>query len=247
MSSYGPLAKIYDDFTYDVDYEQFADFYESCFKARGKTVKTLLDVGCGTGTLTLILAKRGYDMIAADASEDMLCVAQEKSLEIPGITRPMFLCQSMTELDLYGTVDAAISSLDAVNYLPPEDIPEFLDLLHLFIDPSGVFIFDINSPERLRSLDGSISVDEDEDKLCLWRADFDEEENALFYGMDIFTKRGRFWQRSSEEHAEYLHEPEKLRELLTKAGFTNIEICSDGPQSELGRLFIIADNTPHEA
>ena len=247
MASYGPLAKIYDDLTYDVDYEQFADFYENCFKARGKTVKSLLDVGCGTGSLTLILAKRGYDMIAADASEDMLCVAQEKSLELTGITRPMFLCQSMTELDLYGTVDAAVSSLDALNYLPSEEAPDFFDLLHLFIDPNGVFVFDINSPERLRSLDGSISVDEDEEKLCLWRAEFDEEENALFYGMDIFTKRGRLWQRSFEEHAEYVHEPETLKEQLTNAGFINIQIISDGPQNELGRLFFIAENTPHEA
>lgn len=245
MSAYGPLAPVYDKFTSDIRYEDFADFYEKVFKTREKTVKTLLDIGCGTGTLTVMLAQRGYEMVAADSSSDMLCIAQEKFSAVANVIPPLFLCQSMTELDLYGTVDAAVSCLDAVNYLEPENLPELFRLLHLFIEPGGIFIFDINSPERLRSLDGFTSVDEDENSLCLWRADFDEEEKALYYGMDIFTRRGRFWQRSFEEHVEYCHEPANLVELLVSAGFSNTEICVDGPQSELGRLFIIAENTPH--
>lgn len=245
MCAYGPLAPLYDDLTNDVNYNDFADFYEDCFKRRNKTVKTILDVACGTGTLTCLLAQRGYEMIAVDDSADMLSVAQEKSAMQGGITPPLFLCQSMTELDLYGTVDAAVSCLDAINYLPPEDVPELFSLLHLFIEPDGIWIFDINSPERLRSLDGYTSVDEDEDKLCLWRADFDEEENALYYDMDIFTRRGRLWQRSFEEHIEYAHSPETLEKQLLEAGFCKITVCTDGPQSELGRLFIIAENTPH--
>ncbi len=245
MTPYGPLAPVYDKFTSDIRYEDFADFYEKVFRARGKTVKALLDVGCGTGTLTAIMAQRGYEMVAADSSSDMLCIAQEKFSTLKNVIPPLFLCQSMTELDLYGTVDATVSCLDAVNYLEPSGLPELFRLLHLFIEPGGLFIFDINSPERLKSLDGYTSVDEDENSLCLWRADFDEDENALYYGIDIFTRRGRFWQRSFEEHVEYCHEPQKLTELLTAAGFSNTEICLDGPQSELGRLFIIAENTPH--
>jgi len=245
MGAFGPLAPVYDKFTSDIRYEDFADFYERVFTARGKTVKTLLDVGCGTGTLTAMMAQRGYEMVAADSSSDMLCIAQEKFSELSNVIPPLLLCQSMTELDLYGTVDATVSCLDAVNYLLPSDLPELFRLLHLFIESGGLFVFDINSPERLRSLDGFTSVDEDENSLCLWRADFDEEEKALFYGMDIFTRRGRFWQRSFEEHVEYCHEPAQLLELLASAGFTNAEICTDGPQSELGRIFIIAENTPH--
>lgn len=245
MSAYGPLAPVYDKFTSDICYEDFADFYEKVFRSRNKNVKTLLDVGCGTGTLTAIMAHRGYEMVAADASSDMLCIAQEKFSELTDVIPPLFLCQSMTELDLYGTVDAAISCLDAVNYLPPSDMPEFLRLMHLFIEPDGIFIFDINSPERLRSLDGFTSVDEDENSLCLWRADFDVDENALYYGMDIFTRRGRFWQRSFEEHVEYSYEPQELLKLLSEAGFTNSEICMNGPQNELGRIFIITENTSH--
>ncbi len=245
MSAYGPLAPVYDKFTNDVCYTDFADFYEKVFTERGKTVKTLLDVGCGTGSLTIIMAQRGFEMIAADESADMLCIAQEKFAKLNNVIPPLFLCQSMTELDLYGTVDAALSCLDTVNYLPPSDLPELFRLLHLFIEPEGVLIFDINSPDRLRSLDGLTSVDEDENCLCLWRADYDEEEKALFYGMDLFTRRGRFWQRSCEEHIEYSHEPNDLTELLTGAGFVNIEIRTDGPQNELGRVFIIAENAEH--
>ena len=245
MSAYGPLAPVYDKFTSDVRYEDFADFYENVFKSRGKAVKTLLDVGCGTGTLTALMAQRGYELVAADSSSDMLCIAQEKFSALNNVIPPLFLCQSMTELDLYGTVDAAVSCLDAVNYLEPADLPELFRLLHLFIEPSGILIFDINSPERLRSLDGYTSVDEDENSLCLWRADFDEDEKALYYGMDIFTRRGRFWQRSFEEHIEYCHDPSKLIELLLTTGFSNTELRTDGPQNELGRIFIIAENTPH--
>lgn len=245
MDAYGPLAPEYDRLTSDVDYAEFASFYEKVFAQRGKKVSTILDLGCGTGTLTCILAQKGYELISADASADMLCIAREKAAELSLGTQPMFLCQSFTELDLYGTVDAAVSCLDAVNYLPTDDIPEMLRLLHLFIEPDGLFVFDINSPERLRSLDGYASVDEDEDMLCLWRAEYDESEKALFYGMDIFTRRGRLWKRSCEEHIEYVHEPEQLMEMLGDAGFVNVELCCDGPQNELGRLFIIAENTPH--
>ena len=112
-----------------------------------------------------------------------------------GEVKPMFLCQEASELDLFGTVEGAYCSLDGMNYLPPEELPEVFSRLHLFIEPGGKFIFDFHSPERLRSLDGGTFVDEDEDMLCLWRAEFDEEEQALVYGMDIFRRKGKLWER----------------------------------------------------
>ena len=124
MSCYGPLAAWYDQLTGDVPYEQFADYYEAEFAQDGGEFRLLLDFCCGTGTLTAIMARRGYEMIAADASVDMLMQAREKSAELP--VPPLFLLQDAAELDLYGTVDAAYCSLDGMNYLPPDALPEVL-------------------------------------------------------------------------------------------------------------------------
>ena len=101
-------------------------------------------------------------------------------------------------------------------------------------------IFDIRTPDFLRALDGQVFVDEKEDVLCLWRADFDEDLSALVYGMDLFTRRGRLWERSGEEHIEYAHAPETLRTMLEGAGFDNVRLRSDGPQGGAGRLYITA-------
>ena len=238
MNAYGPLAFWYDRLTLDIPYEAFVDFYEKEFSADGGEFKVLLDLCCGTGTLTWLLAERGYEMIAADASPDMLMQAASKAAEVS--VPPLFLCQDASALDLYGTVDAAVCSLDGMNYIPESELPEVFHRLHLFVRPGGLLIFDIKTPEWFRSVDGSVSVDETEDMLCLWRAEFDTEENAICYGMDIFSKSGSLWRRDSEEHIEYAHSPERLAELLEIAGSENVRLCCDCPQSDGGRLFITA-------
>lgn len=238
MSCYGPLAEWYDDLTGDVPYSQFADFYEAEFNRCGGEFRLLLDLCCGTGTLTCEMAERGYELIAVDSSVDMLMQAQEKSAAMP--VPPIFLCQDAAELDLYGTVDAAYCSLDGMNYLCGDDLPEIFHRLHLFVRPEGLLIFDIRPAEWLRALDGEIFVDENDDVLCLWRADFDEEMNAIVYGMDIFSRAGKHWDRSSEEHIEYAHENETLKALLEEAGFTDIRFTAEGPQGRAGRVFVIA-------
>lgn len=238
MNAYGPLAFWYDRLTLDIPYEAFVDFYEKEFSADGGEFKILLDLCCGTGTLTWLLAERGYEMIAADASPDMLMQAASKAADVS--VPPLFLCQDASALDLYGTVDAAVCSLDGMNYIPESELPEVFHRLHLFVRPGGLLIFDIKTPEWFRSVDGSVSVDETEDMLCLWRAEFDTEENAICYGMDIFSKSGSLWRRDSEEHIEYAHSPERLAELLGIAGFENVRLCCDCPQSDGGRLFITA-------
>ena len=239
--NYGPLAPWYDAFTRDVPYEALADWYDALLGRR----HTLLDLCCGTGTLTLLLASRGRELIGVDAAPEMLAQAQQKAagMELP--VPPLFLCQEASELDLFGTVEGAYCSLDGMNYLPPEELPELLRRLHLFIEPGGVFAFDFHSPEHLRSLDGGVFVDEEEDALCLWRGEFDEEEQALFYGMDVFTRAGELWRREQEEHVEYAHAPETLSELLREAGFTEVELLENGPMCEQGRLYLRAVNLPH--
>ena len=238
MSCYRFLAPWYDKLTGDVPYERFADFYETEFRRNGGEFKLLLDLCCGTGTLTNTLSRRGYEMIAVDSSVEMLMEAQAKSAGLE--TPPLFLCQDAAALDLYGTVDAAVCSLDGMNYIPPEDLPEVFRRLWLFVRPGGLLIFDIRTPEFLRSLDGDVFVDEQEDVLCLWRADFEEALPAIIYGMDIFSRHGALWQRESEEHVEYAHDPAALRGLLEQAGFHDVCLRSDCPQGDMGRLFITA-------
>lgn len=247
MSAYLELARWYDDLTRDVPYSRFADYYEAQFSARGKRVRTLLDFACGTGTLTCLMARRGYETIAVDASPEMLMELSDKAAALDGGTvPPLILCQDAASLDLNDVVDAAVCCLDGMNYLPEEDLRELLRRLHLFIRPDGLFVFDVNSPERLRSLDGQVFVDETEDVLCLWRAEFDEDDGALFYGMDLFLREeDGLWSRSEEEHIEYAYSPAKLETLLREAGFVNISVDLAGPQHEQGRVFITAENTPH--
>lgn len=245
MSAYGALAQWYDSLTTDVPYEELADYYETLLRREGRDHLTLLDLCCGTGTLTMLLATRGHEMIGADASAEMLSVAAEKAAQTQYAVQPLFLCQEAAELDLYGTVEGACCCLDGMNYLPPEDLPELLHRLHLFIEPGGKFAFDFHSPEHLHALDGGTFVDETEDVLCLWRGEFDDEENALFYSMDIFRRSGALWEREEEEHIEFAHTPEMLCALLEQSGFTDVRILRDGPMSEAGRLFCVATNLPH--
>ena len=168
----------------------------------------------------------------------MLMQAQEKAAGL--VPPPLFLCQEAGELDLYGTVDAAYCSLDGMNYIPPDELPELFHRLRLFIRPGGLLIFDIRSPEWLRSMDGQVYVDEQEDVLCLWRADMDEDGQRMSYGMDIFSREGALWRRDGEEHTEYVYTFEALRTLMEREGFTDTALRRDGPQGAAGRQFIIS-------
>ena len=238
MNCYGSLASWYDQLTGDVPYGAFADFYEAEFARSGGEFRLLLDLCCGTGTLTEEMSRRGYELIGVDASVEMLMQAQSKCAALP--CPPLFLQQKAEELDLYGTVDAAYCSLDGMNYIPPQTLPEVFRRLHLFVRPGGLVIFDVKKPEWFRSLDGQIFLDEKEDVFCVWRAAYQEQENAICYGMDLFERRGRLWSRSGEEHVEYAHEPDMLRERLTSAGFVSVQLHENGPQHDAGRLTISA-------
>lgn len=242
MSAYNALAPWYDYLTGDVPYDDFCDFYEREFARDGGEFHLLLDLGCGTGTLISRMIRRGYDMIGADASVDMLMQAGNKCFDLPA--QPILLHQSAQNLDLYGTVDAAYCALDGMNYVPPQDLPKVFHRLHLFVRPGGLVIFDVRLPDWFRTLDGQTFVDELNpplpELLCLWRAEFDEEKNAVIYGMDLFSRQGELWKRDREEHVEYAHDPEQLKQLLEQAGFTQVCLHTDCPQGDDGRLFITA-------
>ncbi len=245
MSAYESLAAYYDSLTGDVPYGRFADFYELIFRRYAVRPTLVLDLACGTGTLTWELARRGYEMIGVDASPDMLAEAMEKGGEADAPVAPIFLNQSMETLDLYGTVSAAVCSLDGVNYLPPESLGTVFERLRLFVEPGGLFIFDVNTPERLLALDGQVFLDETEDVYCVWRAELSEDGGALRYGMDVFSRtEDDRWERSFEEHTEYIHPVERLIEELTAHGFGEIrvfgELRDEPPRADEQRVFIAA-------
>lgn len=238
MNGYGPLAPWYDLLTGDVPYAAFADYYEAGFARCGGGYRLLLDLCCGTGTLAAEMSRRGYELIGVDASVEMLMQAREKCEDLA--CPPLFLAQKAEELDLYGTVDACYCSLDGIDHIAPEALPEVFRRLHFFVRPGGLVIFDVFSPERFRALDGQVFVDETEDVFCVWRADLQEDRNAVLYGMDLFERSGELWRRRGEEEIEYAHEPAHIMELLSAAGFDRIELRTDGPQNEQGRLMILA-------
>ena len=227
MSSYHALAGTYDALTGDVGYEKRADFLEKLFQKSHIPVKTVLDLACGTGTMTWILTGRGYELIGVDASEEMLAAAMGKSGSVEGIA-PIFLHQSMPKLDLYGTVDAAICCLDSLNYLTdPKDVQRTLARLHLFVAPGGVLIFDINTVEKLSALDGQVFLDETEDTYCVWRPEF--RRGICTYYMDLFQLQSDgSWVREFEMHRERAYTVEELTAWLEEAGFGEIRTYGDG-------------------
>lgn len=226
MSCYDRLAACYDDLTDDVQYEKRADFLQKLLRRSRIPVHTMLDLACGTGSMTWIFTQRGYEMIAVDGSEEMLCAAMEKSGSVEG-TAPVFLHQDMPKLDLYGTVDAAICCLDSLNYLTrPADVRRTLARLHLFIAPGGMLLFDINTLEKLASLDGQVFLDETEDTYCVWRTEY--SRGLCTYYMDLFCRQeDDSWERSLEIHRERGYTVEELTAWLREAGFGEIRTYGD--------------------
>lgn len=226
MGAYEALAASYDRLTNDVDYEATVAFYREILAAEGLRPRTAVDLACGTGSVSVLLAKQGLRVIGVDMSEEMLTVAQQKTegLQNP----PQFVCQKLQNLMLPRGVDLAVCALDSLDYITePEDCAEAIRRVYRALNPGGIFIFDVNTPEKLRAMDGQVFLDEDDDVYCVWRGEFDEKTNICTYGMDLFQRQGRLWRRSFEEHREYAYSARQLSEYLKAAGFTNIQIYAD--------------------
>ncbi len=223
MGSYEFLAGSYDQLTADVRYRAWADFLEKHFHRCGIPVRTVLDLACGTGSLTFELTLRGYEMIGVDRSAEMLAVAAEKCRDLPG-EAPIFLHQSMEKLDLYGTIDACVCCLDSVNYVTrPAALKRAFSRVRLFLTPGGLFVFDVKPPEVLEGADGEVYLDETEETYCVWRADYAPRRRVLTYGMDLFRLReDGAWERGEEVHEEYAYTLEELEQYLYEAGFVDV-------------------------
>ena len=226
MDAYHELAYSYDRLTNDVDYEATVSFYEQIMEREGVRPRTAVDLACGTGSVALILARKGIRVTGVDLSEEMLTMACQKaeSLAYP----PQFVCQPLQRLKLPRGVDLAVCALDSMDYiLDPNDCREAIVRVYKSLNPGGIFIFDVNTPEKLRSMDGQVFLDEDDDVFCVWRGEFDEETNICSYGMDLFQREGQVWHRSFEEHQEYAYSRDQLTDYLCDAGFTHIKVYGD--------------------
>ena len=226
MDAYHELARSYDRLTNDVDYRATVEFYTRILEREGVKPRTAVDLACGTGSVTAILAEMGMDTIGVDMSEEMLTVAMEKVMDLE--KPPRFICQKLQELRLPRAVDLAVCALDSLDYVTnPDDCAEAIRRVYKVLNPGGIFIFDVNTPEKLRAMDGQVFLDEDDDVYCVWRGEFDEKTNICSYGMDLFQRQGNVWHRSFEEHREYAYSQEQLIEYLKATGFTHIEVYAD--------------------
>ena len=227
MNAYHALAASYDRLTNDVDYEAIVAFYHEVLNKEGLRPKSAVDLACGTGSVALILARMGYRVTAVDMSEEMLTVALQRAMEQERM--PMFVCQKLQQLQLPKAVDMAVCALDGLDYiLDPNDCKEAIRRVYKTLNPGGIFIFDVNTPEKLQAMDGQVFLDEDDDVYCVWRGEFDEESNICTYGMDLFQRHADVWERSFEEHREYAYSLEQLTGYLKDAGFTHIRVYADG-------------------
>lgn len=243
MNAYHALASSYDRLTSDVDYAAIVAFYDAILKKENISPKSAIDLACGTGSVALLLAEKYDRVLGVDMSEEMLTVALQRATEQEKM--PTFICQKLQQLRLPKAVDLAVCALDGLDYiLDPADCKEAIRRVYKALNPGGIFIFDVNTPEKLRAMDGQVFLDEDDDVFCVWRGEFDEATNICSYGMDLFQREGECWYRSFEEHQEYAYSAQQLTDYLKAAGFTHIRIYADGrledPQPGEQRIYFSA-------
>lgn len=244
--SYGSFANFYDRLTENVDYKSYAAYIKRLFDSYGKNKKinSVLDVACGTGSLTAELSKLGFEMIGADSSADMLMEAQmkktEENLDI------LYLCQSAEELDLYGTVQGAVCTLDSINHITDkDDVLEAFKKVSLFTETDGIFIFDLNTEYKHREILGNNTFVYDlDDVYCVWQNEFDEENLLTHITLDIFCEEDGLYDRFTEEFDERAYSHEEVLKWLEKSDFEFVEcfkeMTEEKPDEETQRLIYIA-------
>lgn len=243
---YSDFAYVYDVLMQDVQYTQWADYLEELFqKFCVKKPELVLDMACGTGNLTLEMARRGYDMIGIDMSPDMLSCAMEKSAEC-GIS-PLWVCQDMRAFELYGTMDAILCTMDSMNYM--EDVPDMEQVLQLvcnYLNPGGLFIFDMNTPYKLQHILGNNLFYEIRDDITyLWRNEYLPEEKKCNFDLTFFVREAEdVYRRLEEEQQQRAWTIDEIKHLLQKTGLELLEVyeafTQSPPSEEAERIFYIA-------
>lgn len=271
MEAYTGFAEVYDIFMDNTPYEEWADFLESVIEKYGiskplkaplatgeeipedsllalETEKNLvLDLGCGTGTLTELMAKKGYDMIGVDNSGEMLSIAMQKA-EKSG-NQILYLCQDMRELDLYSTVGCIYSVCDSLNYLlEEEDMEETFKQVHNYLHPGGIFVFDFNTLYKYREVIGDTTIAENrEDCSFIWENYFYEEEHVNEYDVTIFVKEkegGDTFRRFEETHYQRGYTKKEMEAFVKKAGMklllTLDADTKKAPTAKSERIYMVA-------
>lgn len=244
MEAYTGFAQVYDLFMDNVPYEEWAQYVRELLLEYGVKDGLVLDLGCGTGSLTELLADCGYDMIGVDNSEDMLEIAMDKRARSGKDI--LYLLQDMREFELYGTVKAVVSICDSMNYiLSLKDLEQVFKLVNNYLDPGGIFIFDLNTEYKYRELlrDNTFAEDREESSF-IWDNFYDEEERVNEYDLTLFVREGELYRKFSETHLQRAHRLEEVKAAVKNAGmefvaaydaFTRLPVREDSE-----RIYVIA-------
>lgn len=247
MEAYTSFAVVYDTFMDNVPYEEWADYLWKLLREYGIADGLVLELGCGTGSMTELLASKGYDMIGVDNSEDMLELAMEKRIESGHDI--LYLLQNMQEFELYGTVRAVVSVCDSVNYVTDEEgLTEVFRLVNNYLDPQGVFIFDFNTEYKYQEILGEqVIAEEREECSFIWDNYYDEEQKINEYELTLFVQSQEdpeLYRKYQEVHYQRAYTLERIRNLIEKAGLRYVTAydayTKDAPLYTSERICVVA-------
>ena len=238
MEAYTSFAEVYDQFMDNVPYREWADFLQEILQKEGINDGLVLDLGCGTGSMTEELAGRGYDIIGVDNSEDMLEIAMEKRQESGHDI--LYLLQDMQGFELYGTVRAVVSVCDSVNYVTEkEELEQVFRLVNNYLDPGGIFVFDFNTEYKYREVLGDRTIAENrEDSSFIWDNYYYEEEHMNEYELTLFIQEAdqkELYHKYQETHFQRAYTLEEIRELLEKSGLRFVAAYEDYTKEAPGK------------
>lgn len=246
MEAYTSFAAVYDTFMDNIPYEEWGTYLKELLKEYEIEDGLVLDLGCGTGTMTEILAEAGYDMIGVDNAEDMLEIAMEKKVESGHDI--LYLLQDMREFELYGTVKAVVSICDSVNYITEEeDLLEVFRLVNNYLDPKGMFIFDFNTEYKYREILGDCTIAENRDACSfIWDNYYYEEEQINEYALSLFIQEedSDLYRKYEETHFQKAYTYETMRRLIEESGLEFVTaydaFSHDAPTEKSERIYMIA-------
>ena len=245
--SYTSFAQVYDMFMDNVNYPAWSKYLIQLLKEYQVEDGLVLDLGCGTGNMTELLAKEGYDMIGVDNSEDMLEIASEKRAE-SGLNI-LYLLQDMREFELYGTVKAVVSICDSINYiLEEDDLREVFSLVNNYLDPKGVFIFDFNTRYKYEEILGDRTIAENREECSfIWDNYYYEDEKINEYDLSLFIETDKdsgLYRKYEETHYQRAYTLEEMKELIRKSGLEFVTaydaFSKNAPMDTSERIYVIA-------